>query len=141
MAKASQIIPNRYRKLPRAIPRMVPTPKMITDCAMKWSNMVSMRVPMDFINPMSLRRLTISSEILLETTVTPREMIKIRAAQMKVSKKTPSAEASPIDVRVDVTSSMTFENRNRNVVAPTIVVIDSNTTEVLKGRRFRSCEA
>jgi len=96
---------------------------------------------MDFINPMSFLLLTISNEIVLETTTVPRMKTNSKTDQMKVSKNTRMDDADGVDVRSVVTSSNIFPNRKRNVVEPTTLEIERNARAVRNGLRLRSCEA
>jgi hypothetical protein len=93
------------------------------------------------MSPISLRRVTTSREIVLDTTTTPSDKASKRVAQMKVSKKIANAPEVPPEVITEVTSSKALPNRRRNVVVATTVVRDAKTREVLKGRLFRSFEA
>jgi hypothetical protein len=108
---------------------------------MKKSKMVSSRVPIDFIKPISRRRVTISSEIVVETTTTPRTNTSRSMDHTKVEKNVPNdVDRALPTVKVD-TSRRTLPKRNTKVIAVTALVRESSVSVVLKGRRFRSFEA
>jgi len=96
---------------------------------------------MAFINPMSFLLLTISNEIVLETTTVPKTKTNSKTDQMKVSKNTRMDDADGVDVRSVVTSSNTFPNRKRNVVEATTLEMERRARAERNGLRLRSCDA
>jgi len=108
---------------------------------MKKSKMVSRRVPMDFIRPMSRLRVTISNEIVVETTTIPNTNTSNRIVHTKVEKNVPNDDDNAFATAKDETSSNTFPNKNTKVVAVTILVSEINVRVVLNGRLLRSFEA
>jgi hypothetical protein len=96
---------------------------------------------MAFINPMSFLLLTISNEIVLETTTVPKIKTNSKTDQMKVSKNTRMDDADGVDVRSVVTSNNTVPNRKRNVVEATTLEIERRARAERNGLRLRSCDA
>jgi len=90
---------------------------------------------------MSFLLLTISNEIVLETTTVPKIKTNSKTDQMKVSKNTRMDDADGVDVRSVVTSSNTFPNRKRNVVEATTLEIERRARAERNGLRLRSCDA
>jgi hypothetical protein len=108
---------------------------------MKKSKIVSSSVPIDFIKPISRRRVTISNEIVVETTTAPSINTSRSIVHTKVEKNVPKDEERALATANADTSSRTLPNRNTNVVAVTILVKEINVRVVLNGRLLRSRDA
>jgi hypothetical protein len=90
---------------------------------------------------MSRRRVTISNEIVVETTTTPSINTSRSIVHTKVEKNVPKDEESALATANDDTSSRILPNKNTNVVAVTTLVREISVRVVLNGRLLRSFDA
>jgi len=108
---------------------------------MKKSKIASRRVPIDFIRPISRLRVTISNDIVVDTTTAPNTNTSSRIVHTKVEKNVPNDDDKALATAKEETSSKTLLNKNTNVVAVTMLVSEIIVRVVRNGRLLRSFEA